>query len=230
MHADVDLTQPGSEPSSPPDAEAHHTASVEVVRQALVRLRGGAPFLSSADGALLVRWLDEGVPVWKILHGLDAAARQRHARRIRAPLALAHAARHLGRPRAIDVPPVVAEPAVADHPLAPIAAALRVATPPPGLEEACARLAAALRSLPTDDADALRDAAATRIVAFLDQGWHTIDAGERRRFHADARTHLTDVLADLDEARADALVEEHARGLWRQAWPALSLTLLWRLV
>ena len=59
-----------------------------VVRDYLVTLRGGSPFLSSADGRLLLRWLDGGTPVVAILAALDRAADRRLKRRSKRPLSL----------------------------------------------------------------------------------------------------------------------------------------------
>ena len=64
------------------------SARAEEVTAYLVTLRGGAPFLSGADGRLLVRWLDQGVPVPTILTALDQVAERRRKRRTRSRLSL----------------------------------------------------------------------------------------------------------------------------------------------
>ncbi len=43
----------------------------EIVRAYLVELRGGAPFLSSRDGRLLLVWMDSDVPVALICQALE---------------------------------------------------------------------------------------------------------------------------------------------------------------
>ena len=51
----------------------------EEVRAYLVAIRGGAPFLSAADGRLLVRWLEQGISVARILAAVDETAEKRNA-------------------------------------------------------------------------------------------------------------------------------------------------------
>ena len=63
----------------------------EIVRAYLVELRGGAPFLSSRDGRLLLVWMDSDVPVALICQALDVAARRRRKRRVKTPLSLRNA-------------------------------------------------------------------------------------------------------------------------------------------
>ena len=60
----------------------------EEVRAFLVTARGGAPFLSAADGQLLVNWLDEGVPVVVVLAAIERVANRRAGRRLRTRLTL----------------------------------------------------------------------------------------------------------------------------------------------
>lgn len=74
-----------------------HQDLAETVRAYLVGLRGGAVFLSSSDARLLQRWLDDEVPLWLILEGLDKAAEKRRAKRQRTPLSLQHAKGHVNK-------------------------------------------------------------------------------------------------------------------------------------
>ena len=60
----------------------------EEVRAYLVQLRGGAPFLSGADGRLLIEWLDKEVPIPAILSALDVVCERRRAKRVRSRLSL----------------------------------------------------------------------------------------------------------------------------------------------
>ena len=46
----------------------------EEVRAYVVAVRGGAPFLSAADGRLLVQWLERGISVGRILAAIDEVA------------------------------------------------------------------------------------------------------------------------------------------------------------
>ena len=67
----MSLTQP-----APLDA-ASLAAMAEEVRAYVVAARGGAPALSAADGRLLVRWLESGVGVARILAAVDEVAEKR---------------------------------------------------------------------------------------------------------------------------------------------------------
>ena len=53
----------------------------EEVRAYLVQIRGGAPFLSGADGQVLIRWLDDEIPVPAILSAIDSVCERRRAKR-----------------------------------------------------------------------------------------------------------------------------------------------------
>ena len=65
-----------------------HQDSAEQVREYLVSVRGGAPFLSGADCQLLVTWLDEEIPVPAILCAIDRVSLRRRAKRVRTRLSL----------------------------------------------------------------------------------------------------------------------------------------------
>jgi hypothetical protein len=82
-----------------------HREAAEEVRDHLVCLRGGAPFLSPRDALALVRWLDDGVPVPVLLIALERAAARRRATRARTPLTLVALRPHLPAVRAPDPVP-----------------------------------------------------------------------------------------------------------------------------
>ena len=64
------------------------SSQAEQVRAYLVHVRGGAPFLSGADGRLLLSWLEAGISVPKILVAIDKTAARRRAKRSRSRLTL----------------------------------------------------------------------------------------------------------------------------------------------
>jgi hypothetical protein len=203
------------------DVPEAHLAAAEEVRAHLVALRGGAPFLSSADAVALVGWLDDGVPVSAILRALERAADARRKRAIRGPLRLVDARRHLGRPTAAPpLPPASAGGA----PFAPIAAALR------GLAEpGAASLADALASLAGEDADRLvRDALALARV-FHEARWARLAEPDRQARLDEASRSLGDVAALLDEAAVLAAAEEIARDTLRRELPMLTAATFWHL-
>lgn len=223
------------------DVPPEQQRAAEIVRRHLVALRGGAPFLSPTDSALLVTWLDAAVPVHRILHGLDRASAQRRARRTRAPLALTHARRFVkvsgGRrgpegPGASAVPasppPLAAEspvgPSSAPHPLAPLIAQLEGHLPRTPAPRATSALLVAWRALPPDDPDALADEALAAVGAWHAAAWDELDEAVRDAYIARAHDVLDDLADAVDEGRFAALVEEHARGRLRDDHPGLSAT------
>jgi len=205
--------------------EAHREAAEEI-RAHLVALRGGAPFLSSADARLLVGWLDEAVPVPAILRALERAADARRKRRSRIPLSLGHARRHLGKPTRGALP---AGPADPTHPLAPLAVALRAQAAADPREESLRALADALLEL-EGEADGVVRGALALIRGFFADAWSALTEAERAVRLAAAREEIADLADLVDEAVLVAAVEEVARDRLRQGYPLLTAATVWDLV
>jgi hypothetical protein len=209
----------GKEAALTADVPVTHAAAAERVRAHLVALRGGASFLSPTDSALLVRWLDEGIAVSHILRGLEIAAQKRREKRLRTPLSLSNAKRHMRAPRV--APTLAAEPG--DHPLSPIAQAadsLALTRQDDSLHE----LSHALLSLPTQDRELMAQSAIALVSGYLEASWRDGPEADRERLRAQATDHLGDVAMFLDVARVEQLVEEHARCLHRAQFPGLDAT------
>ncbi len=221
MHTDEPMTSGRPEhpaPGLPGDLPTHHVEAAELVRRHLVVLRGGVLFLSSRDGAALVKWLDDGVPVARILYALEIAAERRRRRSDRAPLQLTHASRYLGRERVL----VVDEPApalVADadahvsllrwlddigRPLCAERFPTRFAT-----------LRSQVAGLPSRSPRALAAHVIGLLAEFQGQCWEDLGDAGRTVYERAALAGLGD-LADLfAEDEIATLTEEHARGLFR---------------
>lgn len=207
------------------EADARAQQAAETVRQHLVRLRGGAPFLSASDGAQLVAWLDEGVPLHRILRGIEVAANQRIARRVRAPLRLTHARRHLGRPARTrlssspEVDPASPLAASSQGPaLQPILQALRVsplAAKHPDLIEACCQDLATIDP-PHPDAPTQ---AIERLARLWDACWSALDDEGRRPYLHHAQEQLGDLLEDAKEGDRERLLETWGRAALRAEAP-----------
>lgn len=228
MDADADLA--GLSPRSDADRTSGALAeAAERVRLALVRLRGGSPLLSPADEILLLGWLDAGVPLARILRGLDVAAEQRLARRIRAPLTLAHARKHVAaapagrRPARVRALPLAAP---ASEGTAGLAEMLRGAEAPPCARTALDRLADHVAALPPSDPESLAARLADLALAAQAEAWEALDADGRAPWLAAAEEALAEVLADLDDDTRPDVLEAYARGALRDAVPAWSVTRL----
>lgn len=217
----------------------------EEVRAFLVMLRGGAPFLSGADGRLLVEWLEAGVPTTTILLALEAASARRARRATRSRLSLTACRGELKRlleRRGVklaeaDAPAPVAasERWPALHQLAQDIAAMET---PPALSGAREALVKALRSLgdgldpsgaalpsdPTGETVARGAIAACR--AFHDAAW-TEAEGEREALLAAARRDLASLAEVLPEDAFHAAAEEVARDRLRARTPLVSATVVW---
>ena len=205
------------------DVPVTHAETAEAVRSHLVALRGGAPFLSPNDSALLVRWLDEGVAVSHILRGLEIAAEKRRRKRNRMPLTLSNAKRHVAAPRTRATK--ASDPDV--HPLEALAATcatLALHRHLPMLSQ----LGDTLLTLPTHDSEELARAAIRQVGQTFAEMWKNLPPDESSIYHQRARCDLGDVAAMLDEGRLVNLLEEHARGLFREDHPGLDATRILR--
>ncbi len=189
------------------------SAGAEEVRAWLVHLRGGAPFLSSVDGALLADWLAAGVPVLTILRGVELVAERRRARRTRRPFTLLSCRASVEK---------LAKSGSGWRLPGDLAAALAPAEPDALAKAALAELAALTAP---DPADRAQEA-----------------CGVLRRFHARVWDALGDERAALLAAAAEELeplreghgedtfaraCEESARDGVRARYPSLSATRVW---
>ena len=179
----------------------------ETVRAYLVGLRGGGVFLSSSDAGLLRRWLQDQVPLWRILEGLDRAAEKRRAKRMRTPLSLQHAKPFVG--------------AGADGGLA----SERVSGLQGLVEELRADPSGPVRELAAELACASsEEEAVRRITRFHETRWESVD---QHPWLARAEEELGDLKELVSEERFRALCVETARDLHRQQHPALCATRVW---
>lgn len=204
----------------------------EAVTSYLVTLRGGAPFLSGADGRLLVRWLEQGVPVPTILTALEQVAERRRKRRTRSRLSL-NAAKGV-------IKKVIGEAETA------------TAAPPPGPDRGALALArdayaCALAAMPLDAQgepfrDALvtavrtaptisPDATATAVIAacrrFHEARWSAMPARIRDDLEAESRVALSALAETVDSAVLGDLIEEAARDSLRARTPLVSAREAW---
>ena len=205
MRTDAHVAKEPSELDVPPE----HLRAAEEIRAHLVAVRGGAPFLSSADARLLVRWLDDGVSVAGVLQAIERAAEARRKRRSRLPLTLTRAKVHLGRAPMLAHEPA-ARPAGA-HPFAAVCVEL--------LARGEVALAGDLLAIDaTDHEEALR-AALALVRPFLHTRWEALPKADR---DARVRAACEELGAlRLGEDELHALAEEIVRDEIRREWPML---------
>ena len=200
-----------------PSSELPLEGDVEEVRAYLSTVRGGAPFLSSTDGHLLVSWLEAGIRVGAILRSIDRAAAKHRAKRVRAPLTLRHARSFLTKEStrgATSVPvdlPARVVPACAEGD--PLEAALVVTRE-------------RIRGLDHADPEERARAACAIAREFFEEAWTTQPA-LRERLRAEAEAELADLEDALDEGEFGAACEDLARYRLRQQYPSLTATRIW---
>lgn len=210
-------------PGEAPDmgALAGRQEAAEEVRAHLVAVRGGALFLSSADALLLVRWLDDGVPVGDILAAIERAAEARRKARSRLPLGLGRVAPHLGK-RGRAVKPRVPS---ARHPFDGLAVELRGLAATDGGGEALVALGAALVGVDPAHPDGLLRVAAALVRDFLDARWESLDEEAREALRVGGRAAYA-LFDDLDDHERTQLIEEVARDTLRSCYPMLTIASL----
>ena len=201
----------------------------ECIRDYFVSVRGASVFLGPEDAATLVHWFEGGVPLYKVLAGIERAAAARHARRVRAPLQLKHARRYIPKrntTNAAIAAPIAASPPPqgAPHAMRLIASGLpRSKSDPARALEAA--LSADLLAMPSDDPEHLAEAALLRAARFFTDLWQALgDAGRTELVEA-----ATDALGDLidpDDDEIEPLLHEYARGQLRSRYPELAASRL----
>lgn len=203
----------------PPEDEAL-AEQAESVRAYLVAVRGGAPFLSSADGRLLLGWLEQRVPVPLILSAIDDAAERRQKKRARTRLTLrgcrARVEKRWGAapaplPRA-DVEPLrqwVADVASSESGVVSLVTAAEARIDEGG----------ALESLVSDLVDACR--------RFHEAAWRGLTEDARVAHRDAAVVDLATLRDHVKPAVWDDLVEEAARARLRSRWPLVCASAVW---
>ncbi|MCB9746269.1 MAG: hypothetical protein H6741_35460 [Alphaproteobacteria bacterium] len=199
------------------DEEADEDALAEAaerVRDHLVTLRGGAPFLSPFDAQLLLEWLRGGVSVSIILRALEQAAERRRAKRSRAPLSLKHARAGVKQEMGRRLPRVEG----GGGSLAPVVVALRASADPQ--EREVAEALAALEG----EGERLLEQALGVARRFFERAW---DEADQAALLEQAQGELGDLAELMGEGQLRRAQEEVARDLLRQAHPLLSASHLW---
>lgn len=194
-------------------APGHLEQDAETVRAWFATARGGGAFLSPADGATLVGWLEGGVPVGRILRAIEQTAARRRARRARTPFTLRACAPALTRPEgATRRAPACGEEPDLDAILAPW-----VATESVLVTHARARLAARRGA-----SDAARVALGCAIVAEFRETQRGCLAPAWPALRAAAAEALAECRPGLDEALFAQLCEEWVRDRLRARHPDLT--------
>ena len=199
----------------------------EEVRAYLVAVRGGAPFLSAADGRLLVRWLEQGISVARILASVDEMAEKRRKKMTRGRLTLTACRRSIdGRTASKHAQ---TEPKETTHcvDFTEFLQALNDMAVPPTLEFARRALIDEIQRV--DRATDPEYAATTAVAAcrrFQEHAWNTAES-EHRNLRNEALESLSALKSILNPAALEAAVDEIARDLIRRRYPLVSARSVW---
>lgn len=192
---------------------AEDAARAEEVRAWLVQLRGGAPFLSAADGKLLVDWLDAKIPVPTILHGIELVAERRRARRTRTPFSLSSCRATIEK---------LARVGGGWRSPADLVLALSPAEPNALVAQALLELSV----ITGDDPEARARSACAVLRRFHARAWEGLGE-ERATLLAEAAEDLVTLQTLLGHDGFERACEEHARDRVRARYPTLSATRVW---
>lgn len=208
------------------------------VRDYLVAVRGGAPFLSAADDRLLLGWLEADVPVARIVAAVDQVAETRRRKRVRSRLTLSACKKAVERhPASAPVETFEARPANAaspgpGHGLAALADEIAAASTPGPTDSApaahLAELVDTLRHLDNSDqhVDEIGREATAAIARFHAAAWSAA-AAEHTALRSQAEAQLAPLRQALRGSAWTDMVEEVARDLLRQRTPAVSARRVW---
>ena len=216
----MSLTQP-----EPLDAQAL-VEKAEEVRAYVVAIRGGAPFLSAADGRLLVKWLEAGISVARILAAVDEVASKRRKKRTRGRLSLSSCRRSIeGRSRGESAQAAPARaPSFTFEPFAADLAAMPVR---PELMTDRDRLVTRIGAI--DLTQGPEHAAAEAVIAvrlFQEAAW-SASQSRLEGLRAQARQELSALANILSAEALAAAIDEVCRDLIRQETPLVSAAEVW---
>lgn len=210
-----------------PENLATLEADSEDVRAYLVGIRGGAPFLSAADGRLLIRWLDGGISSVAIMAAIDRVAEGRRKRRgkgkpARGRLTLAACRKQVEKSPSNRV----STPVVPANVLARWRVKVAKLKVSPEISPALLTLVAQVTALPSGDLDTIAKAATQACRDFHDATWTAVKC-EHAALQAAATEELAALASILDEAAFAGAVEAVARDQVRARFPLVSAQAVW---
>ena len=216
-----------AEPPHPPGHSPEEKA--EAVRAYLVAVRGGAPFLSAADGRLLVKWIEQGISVARILAAVDEVAEKRRKKMTRGRLTLSACRRSVeGKSKRATKelqPTQSASMPLTDF--SPYIAALENMVVPTPLEQSKTTLIESISALSnTVDSEHAATGAVSACRAFQETAWGQAQA-EHEALRLQALEELSALQSVLSPEALESAVEEVARDIVRRRFPLVSAREVW---
>jgi hypothetical protein len=215
-------------PVSTPEDPYSLQAKAEEVRAYLVAIRGGAPFLSAADGRLLVRWLEQGISVARILAAVDETAEKRRKKRTRSRLSLTACRRSIEKKtKIVQTQASSTETKSRSIQMLRYAEELSQMSVPNNLGSAQTTLVMQIRSL---DGSTDPESAATEAVSacryFHEAAWKACSE-EHASLREEAMMELAALKNILNPDALAAAVDEVARDIVRRRTPLVSAKVVW---
>ena len=212
------------------DIDCSMESKAEEVRSYLVAVRGGAPFLSAADGRLLFEWLERGFSVARILAGVDATAEKRRKKMTRGRLTLSACRSSIeGRKEKTKH---TNGPVTDDSPSKPIDFSgylvdIQGMEVPDPLKQAHDQLLSGIAKLNNiTDAETAASAAVAACRTFHEAAW-----SNAQQEHANLRDRALRELAALKTVLSpnalEAAIDEVARDIVRRRYPLVSAREVW---
>jgi len=214
------LTEP-TRPNAPDIA-----SQAEEVRAYVVAARGGAPFLSAADGRLLVRWLEGGISVARILAAVDEVAEKRRKKRTRGRLTLS-ACKRIIEGKKNSSAPTSAVDSVENDQLEGLIEAIQNMPVDATLETERNHLVRRLRTaMLTDDPERMAMDAIAAVRFFHEAAW-AMNTHRHDEVRKQARQELESLSGVLSDDALQAAIEEVARDIIRREHPMVSAAAVW---
>ena len=214
------------QPSQP---EPHSLADkAEEVRAYVVAMRGGAPFLSAADGRLLVRWLEQGIGVPRILAAVDEVAAKRRAKRTRSRLTLSACKRSIeGKNKGETPHKEIENPDSKAIDLSDYATELAQMVVADALRPEQSKLVARIGSLKGHtDPEWVATEAVAAVRAFQEASWNAA-APEYPSIRSQAESELQALKGLLKPEALAAYIEEVSRDIVQRRAPQESAKAVW---
>ena len=200
----------------------------EEVRAYLVAIRGGAPFLSSADGRLLVRWLEQGISVARILAAVDETAEKRRKKRTRSRLSLTACRRSIEKKtKILQTKAPSAKTSSENIQMLKYAEELNTMSVPDNLLRAQATLVRQIQNLDgTQDPEEAASEAVSACRYFHEAAWLAC-SDEHAALREEALVELAALKNILNPDALAAAVDEVAHDIVRRRTPLVSAKVVW---
>lgn len=202
----------------------------EDIRAYLVQVRGGAPFLSGADGKLLVQWLDSEIPVAAILSAIDQVSIRRRARPVRSRMSLNVCKGTLKKllKKSSKKSKIILQPTG----LASLIPSIQQMDVPSLLQPAKSKLIQKIQLLSKEeitDHEKLADHAIQACLEFHHAAWNT-SLEEHEKLQQDAEEELAALASLFSPIKWREAVEEVMRSKLRMRYPAISAQVIWNVL